>query len=108
MSRQSKAKFEQINNSSQYETTDKVLDFSKHINKLWRNAQNKLHALRQIRKYLGLKKTKYIVSQYIHSQLNFVLLIWALFRKRLYLKLILYKTLKVIINQLNILSSFLN
>ena len=71
----------------------------KEIDKLWPNAQNKLHALRQIRKYLGLKKAKYTVSQYIHSQLNFVPLIWALFTKKLYLKKILYKTLKVIINQ---------
>ena len=33
-------------------TIDKELDFCKHIEKLCRNAQYNLHALRRIRKYL--------------------------------------------------------
>ena len=37
-------------------TIDKELKLSKHIDKLCRNAQYKFHALRQIRKYLGLKQ----------------------------------------------------
>ena len=37
---------------------DKELDFSKHIEKLCRNAQYKLHAVRRIRKYLSLDKAK--------------------------------------------------
>ena len=40
----------------------KKLNFSKHIDKLCRNAQCKLHALRQIRKYLSLEKQKGIVA----------------------------------------------
>ena len=39
-------------------TIDKELNFSKHIDKLCRNAQCKLHALRRIRKYLNLEKAK--------------------------------------------------
>ena len=35
-------------------TIDKELNFSKHIDKLCRNAQYKLHALRRIRNYLSL------------------------------------------------------
>ena len=37
-------------------TIDKELSFSKHIDKLCRNSQYKLHALRRIRKYLSLEK----------------------------------------------------
>ena len=47
-----------INESDEVEllglTIDKELNFSKHIDKLCRNAQYKLHALRRIRKYLSL------------------------------------------------------
>ena len=39
-------------------TIDKELNVSKHIDKLCRNAQYKLHALRQIRSYLSLEKAK--------------------------------------------------
>ena len=41
---------------------------SKHIDKLCRNAQYKLHALRRIRKYLSLKKTKMLGNVFIDSQ----------------------------------------
>ena len=47
-----------INESDEVEllglTIDKELNFSKHTDKLCRNAQYKLHALRRIRKYLSL------------------------------------------------------
>ena len=47
-----------INESDEVEllglTIDKELNFSKHIDKLCRNAQYKLHALRRIRNYLSL------------------------------------------------------
>ena len=39
-------------------TIDKELNFSKHIDKLCRNTQYKLHALKRIRKYLSLGKAK--------------------------------------------------
>ena len=49
-------------------TIDKELNFSKHFGKLCRNAQYKLHALRLIRKYLGLEKAKMLgnVSSAVH------------------------------------------
>ena len=39
-------------------TIDKELNFSKHTDKLCRNTQYKLHALKRIRKYLSLGKAK--------------------------------------------------
>ena len=79
-------------------TIDKELNFSKHIDKLCRNAQYKLHALRRIRKYLSLEKAKMLGNAFIDSQFNYASLIWMLCRKRLYLKMqkIHHKTLKVI------------
>ena len=79
-------------------TIDKDLNFSKHIDKLCRNAQYKLHVLRQIRKYLSLEKAKMLGNVFIDSQFNYTPLIWMFCRKGLYLKMqkILHKTLKVI------------
>ena len=51
-------------------TIDKELNFSKHIDKLCRNAQYKLHALRRIRKYLSLEKAKMLGNTFIDSQFN--------------------------------------
>ena len=51
-----------INESDEVEllglTIATELNFSQHIDKLCRNAQYKLHALRRIRKYLSLEKAK--------------------------------------------------
>ena len=79
-------------------TIDKELNFSKHIDKLCCNAQYKLHALRQIRKYLSLEKTKMLGNAFIDSQFNYAALIWMFCRKGLYLKMqkVHHKTLKVI------------
>ena len=79
-------------------TIDKELNFSKHIDKLCRNAQYKLHALRRIRKYLSLEKAKMLGNAFIDSQFNYAPLIWMFCRKGLHLKThkIHHKTLKVI------------
>ena len=55
-------------------TIDKKLNFSKHIDKLCRNAQYKLHALRRIRKYLSLEKAKMLGNGFNDSQFNYALL----------------------------------
>ena len=47
---------------------DKEPNFSKHIDKLCRNAQYKLHALRRIRKYLGSEKAEMLGNAFIDSQ----------------------------------------
>ena len=79
-------------------TNDKELNSSKHIDKLCRNSQYKLHALRRIRKYLSLEKAKMLGNAFTESQFNYVPLIRMFCRKRLYLKMrkIHHETLKVI------------
>ena len=79
-------------------TIDKKLNFSKHIDKLCRNAQYKLHALRRIRKYLSLQKAKLLGNAFIDSPFNYASLIWMFCRKGLYLKMqkVHHKRLKVI------------
>ena len=51
-------------------TIDKHLDFKKHIENLCRNANYKLHALRRMRKYLGVEKVKLLSNNLIDSQFN--------------------------------------
>ena len=70
-----------INESDEVEliglTIDKVLNFSKHTDKLCRNAQYKLHPLRRIRKYLSLEKAKMLGNAFIDSQFNYALLTFS-------------------------------
>ena len=91
-------------------TINKELNFSKYIGKLCRNAQYKLHALRRIRKYLGLGIAKMLGNALIDTQLNYAPLIWLFCRKELYLKMqkIHHKTLKVVINLIKLTRNFLN
>ena len=56
-------------------TIAEELNFGKHIDKLCRNAQYKLHALIQIRKYLSLEKAKMSGNVFIDSQFNYAPLI---------------------------------
>ena len=79
-------------------TIDKELNFSKHIDKVCHNPQHKLHALRQIRKYLSLEKAKMLGNSFIDSQFNYPPLIWMFCRKRLSLEMqkFHHKTLKII------------
>ena len=66
---------------------DKELNFSKHSDKLSRNAEYKLHALRRIRKYLSLEKAKLLGNTFIDGQFDYAPLIWMFYRKGLYLKM---------------------
>ena len=77
---------------------NKKLNFRKHIDKLCRNAQYQLHALRRIRKCLSIEKAKMLGNALSFSQFNYAPLIWMFFRKKLYLKMqkTYHKTLKVI------------
>ena len=79
-------------------TSDKVLNFKKHIKNLYRTAQYRLHALRGIRKYLTLDEAKLLGNIFIDSQLNYAPLIWMFCHKTTYLKMQKnhHKTLKVI------------
>ena len=79
-------------------TIDKEQNFSKYTDKLCRNAQNKLHALRRMRKYLSLEEAKILGNYFIDCQFNYPPFIWIFCRKGLYLKMskIHHKTLKLI------------
>ena len=54
---------------------DKVLNIKKHIQNLCCAAQYKLHALRQIRKYLTIDKAKLLGKAFINSHFNYAPLI---------------------------------
>ena len=58
----------------------------------------KTHALRRIRKYLTLEKTKLLCNAFINSRFNYASVIWMFGRKKDYLKIekIQYKALKII------------
>ena len=57
-------------------TIDKRLIFKDHINMLCRRANYKLHALRRIRKYLTLEKSKLLYNAFINNQFNHASIIW--------------------------------
>ena len=91
-----------INESNEVEllglTIDEELTFSRYNDKLCRNAQYKLDALRRIRKYFSLEKARMLGNAFIDSPFNYAPLIWMFCRKGVYLKIqkIHHKTLKVI------------
>ena len=59
---------------------------SKHIDKLYRNTQYKLHVLRKTRKFLSLEKANILNNAFSDSQFNYAPLIWMYYRKGLYLE----------------------
>ena len=81
-------------------TIDNRLSFNDHVDMLCSTANYKLHALRRIRKYLTLEKTKLLYNAFINSQFNYASVIWMFCRKKDYLKIekIQYKALKIIYN----------
>ena len=52
-------------------TIDNQLTFKDRINMLCRRANYKLHAIRRIRKYLTLEKSKQLYNAFINNQFNY-------------------------------------
>ena len=79
---------------------DNRLTFKDHVDMLRRTANYKLHALRRIRKYLTVEKTKLLYNTFINSQFNYASVIWMFCLKKDYLKIEKnqYKALKIIYN----------
>ena len=79
---------------------DNRLTFKNHINMLCRRAYYKLHALRRIRKYLTLEKSKLLYNNFINNQFNYASIIWMFCHKQDYFEVekIHYKALKVVYN----------
>ena len=69
---------------------DKQLKFKSHIEELYRKAAYKLHALRRIKKYLTVEKTKLLANAFINSQFTYAPLIWMFAGKHLLLKFVKY------------------
>ena len=81
-------------------TIDNRLTFKDHINMLCRRASYKLHALRRIRKYLTLEKSKLLYNAFINNQFSYASIIWMFCRKQDYLEVEKnhYKALKIVYN----------
>ena len=60
---------------------DKKLSFEKHIAIFCQTAPYKLHALRQIIKYLTLEKAGALLNPFVDSQFNYTPLIWMFCKK---------------------------
>ena len=59
-------------------TIDKVLNIKRHIQNLYCAAQYKLHALRQIRKYLTIDKATLLSKAFTNRHFNYAPLICVL------------------------------
>ena len=81
-------------------TLDNLLTFEYRINMLCRRANYKLHALRRIRKYLTLEKSKLLYNNFINNQFNYAFIIWMFCHKQDYFEVekIHYKALKIVYN----------
>ena len=55
---------------------DKKLNFEHHINYILKKANNKLHALMRVSKYLRMEKLRLLLKSFIESQFNYCPLIW--------------------------------
>ena len=82
-------------------TIEHGLKFNKHIKDLCKRASFKLHALRRIRKYLGIEKARILANAFIESQFNHAPLIWMFASKMAINKIckLHYRTLKVVYNE---------
>ena len=57
-------------------TIDNNLNFKEHVTKICKKANQKLHALARIAKYLHTDKLKIIMKSFIESQFNYCPLVW--------------------------------
>lgn len=57
-------------------TIDKKLNFTEHVTNICKKANQKLHALARIAKYLDTEKLRLIMKTFIDSQFNYCPLTW--------------------------------
>ena len=62
---------------------DKNFNFSEHVSELLKQANQKLHGLARISKYLSHDKLKIIMTTFIQSQFNYCPLIWMFHNRTL-------------------------
>ena len=64
-------------------TIDNRLAFKNHVDMLCSTANYELHALRKVRKYVTLEKTKLLYNAFTNSQFNHTSVIWMFCRKKI-------------------------
>ena len=57
-------------------TFDSTLSFDKHVSKLCKQANKKIHALARVSKYMSQSKRKLIMNAFIKSQFGYCPLVW--------------------------------
>ena len=79
---------------------EKQLKFKSYIEQLCRKATSKMHALRRIRKYRTVKRTKLLANAFINSQFTYARLIWIFAGKLSIAKIckIHFRTFQVVCN----------
>ena len=66
---------------------DSKLNFNEHVTKLCKKANQKLHALARIAKYLSSEKLRILMKSFIDSQFNYCPLIWMFHSRQLITKI---------------------
>ena len=64
-------------------TIDNKLNFNEHVTKICKKANQKLHALKRIAKYLDSRKLRIIMKTFIESQFNYCPLTWMFHSRQL-------------------------
>ena len=64
-------------------TIDNKLNFNEHVDNICKKANNNLHALARIAKYLNPDKLRILMKTFIESQFNYCPLIWMFHSRQL-------------------------
>ena len=64
-------------------TIDNKLNFNEHVDNICKKANNKLHALARIAKYLSPEKLRILMKTFIESQFNYCPLTWMFHSRQL-------------------------
>ena len=55
---------------------DNKLNFEKHISNICKKASNQLNAICRLQTFMGHKEKQAIINTFVHSNFNYVCLIW--------------------------------
>ena len=64
-------------------TIDNKLNFNEHVTKIYKKANQKVHALKRISKYLDSNKLRILMKAFIESQFNYCPLTWMFHSRQL-------------------------
>ena len=63
-------------------TIDKHINMVEHIQKIWKQASNKLHVLARISNLLDERKRKILMKSFVISQFNYCPIVWMFCQRR--------------------------